>query len=210
MPTTIDRSDAGALLARAEALLASGRRAILGIVGPPGAGKSTLASELVDALGGRAVLLPMDGFHLAGCELERLGRTARKGSLDTFDGFGFLALLHRVAAAEEKVVYAPLFSRDLDEPIAGAIAVPSATPLVVVEGNYLLVEAPPWRDVRGLLAECWYVEPTDDIRVSRLIARHVRFGRDPDAARRHALGSDQANAWLIASTRDDADVIVAG
>ena len=129
----------------------------LGITGAPGAGKSTLAAEVVEALGEDAVLLPMDGFHLAQVRLEQLGLTATKGAIDTFDGGGFVHLLRRVRAADEEVVHAPTFRRDLEEPIAGAIAVYRSTPLVVVEGNYLLAEDPPWDEVAGLLDEVWFV-----------------------------------------------------
>src|SRR2546423_8559252 len=127
------------LLARAQTLSGGAGRRILGITGAPGAGKSTLARRLVDALSGAAVLVGMDGFHLAQAELERLGRAQRKGAPDTFDGHGYLALLRRLRAAPAGVtVYAPRFDRELEEPISGAIPVPADLPLVITEGNYLL------------------------------------------------------------------------
>jgi len=210
VPAIIDRTDAAALIARAERLAAAPGRSVLGIVGPPGSGKSTLAAEVVDALAGRAALVPMDGFHLAQRELERLGRTARKGNIDTFDGAGFVALLRRLVDPESGVVYAPEFRRDLEEPIAGALPIEPGLPLLIVEGNYLLVDAPDWREIRPLLDECWYIEPDDGVRLDRLIARHVAFGRTPEQAGAHARGSDEVNARLIASTRDRADVVVRG
>ena len=129
--------DIDALLARARRLAAGGARSILGIAGPPGGGKSTLARLVVDALGDAAVLVPMDGFHLAQPELVRLGRRDRMGAPDTFDAAGYVALLARLRALEDDVVYAPEFRREIEEPIAGAIAVPRSVPLVVTEGNYL-------------------------------------------------------------------------
>ncbi|WP_297082118.1 nucleoside/nucleotide kinase family protein [uncultured Demequina sp.] len=194
---------------RARALADAGGRRILGIAGAPGAGKSTLASALATALGpDRAVVVPMDGFHLAQAELERLGRASRKGAIDTFDGAGFVALLARLRAAQEPVTYAPAFDRDLEEPIAGAIPVPREAPLVIVEGNYLLVDSEPWSQVKPLLDEAWYVEVPESLRLERLIARHERHGRSPEDARAFALGSDQVNADLIAATRARADVLV--
>lgn len=194
-----------ALLERARQL-ASGPRRLLGITGPPGAGKSTLAAALVAALGGRAVLVPMDGFHLAQAELERLGRADRKGAPDTFDAAGFVALLTRLrAAAGKETVYAPTFDRTIEEPVAGAIPVEPHVPLVVVEGNYLLHDDGAWSRVPALLDETWYVDVDDAVRVERLVERHVAFGKAPAAARAWALGPDERNARLVAAGRARAD-----
>jgi pantothenate kinase len=206
----IPRADFDALVARAGELVAAPKRRVLGITGAPGSGKSRLATELVDALGGDAVLVPMDGFHLAEAELVRLGMHDRKGALDTFDAGGFVALLRRLREATEPVVYAPTFRRDLEEPIAGAICVPSNVPLVITEGNYLLSPDGEWSAVRGLLDEVWYLEPGDDDRMDRLIRRHMEFGRDVEAANTWARGTDQRNADLIAATKMWADLIVVG
>lgn len=196
--------------------LAAGPRRVLGVAGPPGAGKSTLAAALVAALGDRAVLVPMDGFHLAQAELVRLGRADRKGAPDTFDAAGFVALLRRLRAPGDRgagvpadeVVYAPTFDRALEEPVAGAIAVPADVPLVVVEGNYLLHDDGAWSRVAGLLDETWFVDVDDAVRVERLVARHVAFGRTPDAARAWVLRSDEANARLVSAGRGRADRVL--
>jgi pantothenate kinase len=142
---------------RARALASRGRRTLLGITGPPGGGKSTLAQAVADELSGRAVLVGMDGFHLAQAELVRLGRRDRMGALDMFDGAGYVALLRRLRLTGDEVVYAPEFRRSIEEPIAGAVAVPPDVPLVITEGNYLLVDEGPWAEVRDLLDEAWYV-----------------------------------------------------
>ena len=148
-----------------------------------------LAHALVEGLnaaGDSACLVPMDGFHLAQAELERLGRAERKGAPDTFDAHGYVALLRRLRTPlPDEVVYAPEFRRELEEPVAGALAVPPAVPCVVTEGNYLLMDTPGWREVRPLLDEVWYVETDDALRVQRLVARHQQFGRSADAARQH-------------------------
>jgi pantothenate kinase len=197
------------LIARARALAGAGRR-VLGITGAPGAGKSSLAARVAAALGpDTARLVGMDAFHYAQAELERLGRADRKGAPDTFDADGYVALLDRLRTSADPVVYAPEFRREIEEPVAGAVPVPREVPLVVTEGNYLLVGAPPWARVRPLLDECWYIAAADEsARVRRLIARHVAFGRSPEAARAWVLRSDERNAELIAATRERADLVV--
>ncbi|MGO4462410.1 nucleoside/nucleotide kinase family protein [Streptomyces sp. M-16] len=194
---------------RARALAAAGGRRILGIAGPPGAGKSTLAARLARALGPeRAVVVPMDGYHLAQAELVRLGRADRKGAPDTFDAAGYRALLGRLRAAAPEVVYAPAFDRALEEPVAGSIAVPPGVPLVITEGNYLLYEAGEWAGLRPLLDETWYLAPDDGLRVRRLVARHVLHGRSEADAARWVSRSDEANARLIEAGRHRADLVV--
>jgi len=207
-------SDLNDLVARARRLAARPGRSVLGLVGAPGAGKSTLAAQLVAALGDLTALVPMDGYHLAGAELVRLGRAERKGAPDTFDAAGYAALLRRLRCAagpergEREPVYAPVFDRHLEEAIAGAIPVGPGVPLVITEGNYLLLDTPPWHGVRELLDEVWFVELDDDVRVRRLVARHVAHGRSPEAALEWVLRSDEANARIVAATRSRADLVV--
>ncbi len=213
------------LLARARALAAGPGRTLLGIVGAPGAGKSTLAARLVAQLGGSAVVVPMDGFHFAQTELERLGRADRKGAPDTFDAAGFVALLRRLREVRDGegagddgertgavtvggTVWAPEYRRDLHNAVAGAIAVGPEVPLVVVEGNYLLCDEAGFAPVRGLLDESWFCELDPGLRIERLVARHVATGKAPDFARAWVLGSDERNAELVAASRHRADVVV--
>jgi len=195
---------AGTLVERARTLIVPGERRLLGITGAPAAGKSTLAGSLVAALAPEAVLVPMDGFHLAAAQLRRLGRLDRKGAPDTFDAAGYLALLHRLRDRAEDVVYAPEFRREIEEPIAGAIAVPHEVPLAITEGNYLLY----WNDVRELLDEVWFVDLDEPTRLARLIERHMAYGRTRAEAEQRTYGSDQRNAELIMATRMNADLIV--
>jgi len=196
------------LVGLARGLLTNGSRRFLGLTGAPGAGKSTLATALVERLGADAVLVGMDGFHLANPELTRLGRLDRKGAIDTFDAFGYVHLLRRLHARDEPVVYAPRFDRSLEESIGSAEPVPAEVPLIVTEGNYLLADGPAWSQVRGLLDECWYVEPGEDVRIDRLVSRHLRFGRSLAEAEDRSYGSDGRNAEVIAATRHRATRVI--
>jgi pantothenate kinase len=202
---------AGRARALAEAGAGPGGRRILGIAGAPGAGKSTLAALITARLGGAAVQVPMDGLHLADVELVRRGRRDWKGAPDTFDGYGYLALLRRLRApGPDEVVYAPAFERTIEQPIAGSIPVGPSVPLVITEGNYLLLDTGPWHQVRELLDETWFVEIDDSVRVDRLIRRHIEFGKSPEQAAEWVYRLDEGNARLIAATRDRADLIVRG
>jgi pantothenate kinase len=196
------------LVAAARALAADGQRRILGIIGAPGAGKSTLARQLTDALGDRAVLVGLDGFHLSNAELGRLGRRDRKGAPDTFDAAGYQNLLRRLRPQHDDVVYAAEFDRSIEESIACAVPVPRTVPLVVTEGNYLLVDDDRWGGTAELLDESWYLDPGESVRLYRLIARHIRFGRTPEEAYERSHGSDQRNAVLIESTKSRAGRIL--
>ncbi|MFG2550856.1 nucleoside/nucleotide kinase family protein [Streptomyces sp. NPDC048581] len=203
------------LLTRARSLPRDGRRAVLGIAGSPGAGKSTLAEHLVRELNGAGdpwvAHVPMDGFHLADVELDRLGRRDRKGAPDTFDAAGYAALLRRLhEESDGDTVYAPGFERVLEQPIAGALPVEPTARLVVTEGNYLLLDTDAWTRVRSQLDEVWFCELDEPERIGRLIARHEEFGKPHDQAVAWVLGSDQRNAELIAATRDKADLVVPG
>lgn len=187
--------------ARIDGFLARARRSIVGITGPPGVGKSTLAQRL-QALHPQAVqLVPMDGFHLANAELVRLGRAQRKGAPDTFDSHGFAALLRRLRAQPQDgaghIVYAPDFRREIEEPVAAAIPVFAHTRLLLAEGNYLAFERNGWEQVAPLLDEIWYVELAAAVRLERLIARHMQFGRTRQAAQQWVLATDEPNARLI-------------
>lgn len=208
MPLTFDD-----LLARAHALTRHGRRAVLGITGSPGAGKTTLAEHLVRALNGPGepwvAHVPMDGFHLADVELDRLGLRDRKGAPGTFDAAGYAALLRRLhEESDGDIVYAPGFERTLEQPIAGAIPVPPTAELIVTEGNYLLLDTGAWARVRSQLDEVWFCEVDEDERVRRLVARHEEFGKGHEEAVAWVLGTDQRNAELVAGTRGRADLVV--
>ena len=187
---------------RIDALLQSGERRLLGLVGPPGAGKSTLAARIHAEYPDQTVVVPMDGFHLATVQLQRLGRQGRKGAPDTFDAHGYTALLRRLKQPQAgEVVYGPDFRREIEEPIAGAIAVAPEVPLVIAEGNYLLLEDEPWPSVRELLDEVWYVDVDKRLRLSRLQKRHEAFGRSPADAQAWIAGTDEPNARRIEACR---------
>ncbi|MBO1756576.1 nucleoside/nucleotide kinase family protein [Allobranchiibius sp. CTAmp26] len=188
-------------------------RVVLGITGPPAAGKSTVADRVhrwADAAGIRAVVVPMDGYHLAQAVLDARGWGDVKGAPHTFDAHGYADLLGRVRAqtAGDATVWAPRFDRSLEDPIAGSVGIEPEDRLVVTEGNYLLLEQDPWPAARASLDECWYLELPDDVRHERLTRRHQDFGRSPREAAHRALGTDEVNARLVASYRRTADFVV--
>ena len=188
--------------------VARAKRRILGITGAPGVGKTTYALAQVSASGAPAAYVPMDGFHLADVTLSALGRLDCKGAPDTFDAWGYAALLRRLRDERDHVVYAPGFERQLEQPIAGALAVPPDAQLVVTEGNYLLLDRPEWRSVREQLDEVVHLVTDDEVRRRRLVARHVEFGKTPAEAEAWVARVDDANAALVEAAAHRADRVV--
>lgn len=196
--------------------VAGGAAAVIGITGAPGAGKTTLAEQLVSELNaGEAdpkhqqhAYVPMDGFHLSDAELTRLGLVDRKGAPETFDVHGYAALLKRLRCPRSGVVYAPGFERTLEQPIAGVVPVYPSVRVVITEGNYLLLDQPGWLDVRAQCAEVWFCEQDDRVRVERLVERHVAFGKPREAAQNWVGQVDEPNARLVEATRGRADLVI--
>lgn len=179
----------------------TGGRIIAGFAGAPGSGKSTLAEQVCAELGDEAVLIPLDGWHLSAALTRDMGASERRGAPHTFDVSGFLVLLRRIRAQSDfgdgPTIYAPEYRRELEEPVAGAIAVEVATPIVVVEGNYLLLDSPVWRDIHSLLDLSYYVQLDTEERRRRLVRRHVEFGKSLSEAAQWVAASDERNARLI-------------
>ncbi|MFJ6028711.1 nucleoside/nucleotide kinase family protein [Pseudarthrobacter sp. NPDC092424] len=196
------------LVERARRLVAGGTRVLLGIAGAPGAGKSTAAQAIVSAMDGQAALVGMDAFHLANDVLANHGSQSRKGAPDTFDPWGYAHLLRRLKCNQEPVVYAPIFDRHIEEPIGCAIPVGSNVPLIVTEGNYLLLDADGWREGKESIDQVWYLDTPDDERQRRLMRRHEAFGKPAGEAKAWALGSDQRNADIVEGSRERADLII--
>ncbi|MEW1807776.1 nucleoside/nucleotide kinase family protein [Pseudarthrobacter sp. NPDC080039] len=196
------------LVDRARRLAVSGTRSLLGITGAPGVGKSTAAQAITAALGDQAALVGMDAFHLANEVLAGHGSRDRKGSPDTFDPWGYAHLLRRLKANQEPVVYAPVFNRDLEESIGCAVPVDRGVPLVITEGNYLLLDGEGWCEGRQFIDHVWYLDAAIDERQRRLVRRHESFGKPPEEAAKWALGNDQRNAAIVEGTRERADLII--
>jgi pantothenate kinase len=194
-------------------LVGGRRRVVLGIAGEPGAGKSTLAEAVVAGVAAArgeewVAHVPMDGYHLADVQLERLDALSRKGAPDTFDAEGYAHLLRRLVDEPDSWVYAPGFERTLEQPIAAAVVVPPSARLVVTEGNYLLLPEPRWQAARAAIDEVWHVTGDADLRRSRLVERHVTFGKSPDAAVAWVGRTDEVNAAQVAAAAHGADRIV--
>jgi len=197
----------------AMALADGSSRAILGIAGSPGAGKSTLVDLLVARI--RAVKgvdwvahVPMDGFHLADAQLDRIGARGRKGAPDTFDAAGYAHLLERLKRETDTPVYVPGFDRTLEQPLAAALVVLPSARLVVTEGNYLLLDDPAWAHARRAIDAVWFVATEESERIERLVARHIQFGKTQDEARAWVATTDQRNAELVAGTAGRADRVI--
>ena len=208
MSAVISHKEAG--LERITQLLAKQEeRYLLGIVGKPGAGKSTLSQYLIENLNGFPItVVPMDGYHLSNSVLQNLGRTDRKGAPDTFDVLGFTALLRRIRDEKDTDIYYPVFDRSIEESIAAQGLVGSETKIVIVEGNYLLHEEDGWESVASLLDEVWFIEIDDETRLRRLIDRHISFGKSPEAAESWSRGSDEVNAQIIAKSKARAHAVI--
>ncbi|MDS1269045.1 nucleoside/nucleotide kinase family protein [Lipingzhangella sp. LS1_29] len=202
------------LVDNAHALIpADGERVLLGLAGPPAAGKSVLATTLVQhlrrRLGANVVgYVPLDGFHLSNAILEWLGRRNRKGAPDTFDAYGYLALLRRILQEPGDAIYVPDYDRELNEPVAARHVVDPETRLVVTEGNYLACPQQPWAEVRTLATELWYVESSDTVREQRLHVRQQQGGLSPEAAWDWVRRSDRPNGDLVKESRQRCDRIV--
>lgn len=207
MSSTIDSLET-ALTHIQEILDSSQERFLLGIVGKPGSGKSTFTKSLVNGLKSPQVaLINMDGYHMSNQLLLMLDRRERKGAPDTFDVSDFAQLLKTVRSATETVFF-PLFDRSIEASIPDGASIPAQARLIIVEGNYLLHDGGGWEVIAPLLDQSWFLDIDEWMRQSRLISRHIRYGKSPEAAREWALGSDEINAQLVEGGRTRADYIV--
>jgi len=203
-------SQVAALARIQEHLEKSTERVLIGIIGKPGAGKSTLSKYLMSKLPKEFVtVVPMDGYHLSNKILKELKRADRKGAPDTFDVAGFISLIKRIRSEQSQNIYYPIFDRAIEESIAAQGVVTAATKVVIIEGNYLLHDEGGWEVCNDLLDESWMVDVDDDKRIARLISRHIAYGKEPEAAKAWAKGTDEVNAKLIERGRGRADYIVA-
>jgi pantothenate kinase len=182
-------------------LAAYGERTIVAIAGAPGSGKSTMAEAVVSGINARAngsaSLLPMDGYHYDDLLLRELGRLHRKGAPDTFDVHGLDHMLSRLRALEEDAVAIPLFDRRIEISRAGARLIPRSSRLIVVEGNYLLLEHDPWRVLRKHFDVAVMVEVPEATLRERLIDRWRSLGLDESLVQRKVEENDLPNGRMV-------------
>jgi pantothenate kinase len=208
LPITLNGVDQ-ALTRANEIIKKTDKRVIIGVVGKPGAGKSTLTSYLIDNLPKNSVsLVPMDGYHLSNQQLSRLGLADKKGALNTFDADGYIALVKRINNESDKDIYFPVFHREIEESYSADGVVLAKTKLVLTEGNYLLFDQAGWEKVLPELTETWYVNIDDKLRIDRLVKRHEFYGKNRQAAIAWANGSDEANAKIVEATSIRADIVI--
>lgn len=187
------------------------RRILIAIAGAPGSGKSTLAESVVRKLNqdqsGVAALLPMDGYHLDNRILEAHNLLDRKGAPETFDSTGFCKAVEGLAKTDETIFF-PSFDRSLDLSIAGSIEISPDIPVIVLEGNYLLLRLSPWNALAAHFTASVFINPGIDALRERLQARWLRYGLDPEAAIRRAESNDMVNARLIMENSIKADLVL--
>lgn len=192
----------------------SDKRILLGIIGPPATGKSTFANDLVTQINeflesDTAIGVPMDGFHLPNATLREQGTWEIKGRPETFDAEGFINLLTGLHDSPDQTARAPVFDRATDEPVADGLTVEPHHHILIIEGNYLLYDKPPWDKARALLTEVWYLDAPPGNAVSeRLRVRHANRGLSADEVEIKIASTDGPNALLIESTRARAERII--
>ena len=202
-------SDVSAVIDLIKRSQVQGQRLLAAIVGPPGSGKSTLAEAVVDRLNAdaseQAALVPMDGYHLDNQELVARGLLQRKGAPATFDAESLLELIRLISLADRDIRY-PTFDRNLDATVPNGALLNKEIPLVVLEGNYLLLDKPIWRQLKPLFDVSVFLKPSRPELERRLIDRWLHYGFSPEEARRKALGNDMVNADLVLTSSLQADL----
>jgi fructokinase len=192
-----------------DAIIAASRatqgRVLVAIAGPPGAGKSTLAEALAADIDGAAVV-PMDGFHLDNAVLEHRGILARKGAPESFDGLGFVNMIARLKQGGEVAI--PVFDRARDIAIAGARVIGPDQRVLLVEGNYLLLNAQPWAALAGLWDLTIGIDVPLPVLEARLIQRWRDHGLTQAQAEARAMGNDIPNARQVLQGSIPADVVI--
>lgn len=184
-------------------------RIIIGIVGKPGSGKSTIALEIQRQLNSELVaIVPMDSFHMSNKILKAKNLLHCKGAPNTFDVEGFFQLLTRIREDDSHPIYYPIFHREIEESINGEGVISGDARVILVEGNYLLSKSEGWEKFQPIFDYIYFIQIPEKVRIQRLISRHVEFGKSLNEASEWALGSDEINAQFIEQTAHLADDVL--
>jgi pantothenate kinase len=187
-------------------------RTVVAIAGAPGSGKSTLAERLVSLLNdneeGCAALLPMDGYHYDDGVLIERGLRTRKGAPETFDVLGLFHMLGRLRRNEEDEIAIPVFDRDLEISRAGARLIARAVRVLIVEGNYLLLDQHPWSLLRSTFDTTVAVDVPEDVLRQRLMERWRAYGLTPPEIEAKVEGNDLPNGRYVTANSASADFVL--
>lgn len=186
-----------------------GGRVIAALAGPPGSGKSTVADKVAEVLNasqpGLAAVLPMDGYHYDDLHLVPAGLRPRKGAPETFDVGGFYHTLNRLRARDEDFVAVPVFDRDIEIARAGARMIAADVPVIIVEGNYLLLGTPPWSRLRPMFDVAVLVDVPEPVLRDRLTARWQHYNLTEDEIACKLDGNDLPNGRFVMATSRNED-----
>lgn len=194
--------------------LGSGSRKIIAIAGPPGSGKTTMAFSMAAQINqmfpGRSSVLQMDGFHYDDSVLRDRKRLQAKGAPDTFDIGGLKAMLSRLKSNSEPEVAVPVFDREIEVSRAGAFIIPSSVEIILVEGNYILMETGGWENLADFFDRRILVSVSEPELANRLRKRWEDLGLEEDVVTRKLEENDLPNGRFVYANSSRYDILLDG